>query len=164
MGFEINSTATLTNVNIRSENHGDEHVPAIDLTLEVESAPASAIWPLLGIGSGLQHRDQQTMIERALFTDEEEPRLIGLGSISSRMSYDDHHYLEGGLVQGEKVPIAKLAKFVIRPISGKRFELKLRVSISEPSDELIEKAVACLKDIVELRISCDAELPLDQAA
>lgn len=164
MGFEINSTATLTNVNIRSENHGDDHVPAIDLTLEVDSAPASASWPLLGIGSGLQHRAEQESLQKALWTEEGESKLIGLNNLVSRMSYDDHHYLEGGLVQGEKVPIAKLAKFVIRPISGKRFELKLRVSISEPSDELIEKAVACLKDIVELRISCDAELPLDQAA
>ena len=163
MGFKIENTATLANVNIRKEKHGDEDVTAVDLKFEVESAPLDVIFPLLGISEGEAGRAEQEAIINGLWNGDE-PRCSGLDGVNSWAKYDHAHWMKGGITEGHRIEISKIKGFVFNPVGGRRVDLAFTVSISDPPDHLIEKAAACMKDLVELHIDHEPELPLDQAA
>lgn len=159
MGFKVKGTARLTSMNVRAENHGDEHQSAIDLRFEFEDLPAEALYPILGIaGDG---KAQQRFL--AGWWGEDGPLLSGLTGAEGWAKFEEGHFLLGGL-SAERIDVAKVHKFRFKPTGIHRCDLTFTVAVCDPPEHLITNAADTLKDTVSIEIDHEAELPLEHAA
>ncbi|MFW6024039.1 MAG: hypothetical protein ACOC8P_00290 [Dichotomicrobium sp.] len=157
MGFKFNGQARLTGMNVRSENHGDEPVTAIDLKFEVEDAQAACLYPVLGIDGD---EEQQKAFAAGMW-DEDGPRFSGITEIICWAKFEDHHTLRGTL-SAEPVHVDKVHKFAFKPWGTGRADIKFTVSIQEPSDSLLTNAADSLKDLITIEVDHEPELDLGQ--
>jgi hypothetical protein len=156
MGFKFKGQARLTGMNVRSENHGDEPVTAIDLKFEVEDAKASCLYPVLGIDGD---EAQQKAFGQGMW-DEDGPRFSGIDDIKCWAKFEDHHTL-GGTLAASPVHVDKVHKFTFKPRGNGRADFKFMVSLTEPSEHLLNNAAEALKDLITIDIDHEPELNLN---
>lgn len=159
--FRIDARCDMSSLNVRKEKHGDERVLAVDITL-IAIVPAETVAGLVGAppaafrklwwdSKGVPALENIKPIQLTT-------KLAGTGDGTDskhRIVLEDHITVE------DRCTI--IDKFVAAPIEGHKCSLTFRVAISEPSQDLIDVAAACLQESVMVTITPDDELPLDHS-
>lgn len=160
MSFRYEGRVSLTNVNVRKEKHGEERVLAMDLTIEAPAVSADTVAELLGIPApGFRKTWWDSKGQPNL------PNVKPLGLTTAFKGKDgadsDHRIrLEDATIVEDRAAI--IDKFVATPIEGHQCELKFRIAISEPKQEMVALAAAVLQDTVKLFVTPDPQLDLGE--
>ena len=158
LAFElIKERALFVNLNIRAENHGDEKVPACDLTFEL-SAPNSILKKIRpGLVESLYEHDRQRDVEGDFMRKLKHPQI---GTIPydwevPRVRLEIHDAMDAS----HNVVMAggKANKFKITALDGGTVKLKFRVQFSEFDEEQTPGLVRCNKQTVTISLASAEE-------
>jgi hypothetical protein len=153
MIFNFDHLVTVSSVNVRKENHGEDRVLAVDITVEAESVPAATVAPLFQMpAEGL---------EKTLWNNFEDkiPKLRNLGAMPVDTEYVDTRHVcefDDGLELKERP--YKIDKFKVELQEGARCKVKFRMAFQTPQKDFVDAAMDLLKDEIGLSLHADPDL------
>lgn len=135
--------ATCTNINLRRENEGDDHVTAVDIKISA-NAPAEIANQLTG-----------TKSSGVFWTNKGEPTYPGIAGVDLRAEFENHNVT----LDGVHLTDCKLNKFEFEPMIGSTMALEFRIQ-ARPDGEQLSALTELIKEDFELAVAGPPELDL----
>jgi len=137
--FEVSDLqqTRITNVNVRKEHYGeDERVTAIDLVVVAESVTIPFVAHLLEV-------EDDEKLKQALWEPSGKLIMTNIKPLQSSAQFENKYQVslpdaDRNLLEDR---VDKVCKFKIQPKGGHVFDVTFRITISEPSEGILEAVV-----------------------
>jgi hypothetical protein len=153
MSFELSTTATITNLNIRKKGKKGAKEVAVDIKFLVAKIRYEEIVQLFGTNK---------VSDIARFWTNSDPAELSLPLIndfSSMARFGSGYQID---LLNHNTFTENIAKFRLRILTGHLIEMEFNVSIRDPEITLLSSLAHHMQDVIDIQITAPTELEFNQ--